>query len=214
MPTDSEFSESFNQIEDFISQVGDSVDEVHEGTLDEEDEKIEYKIINATDASYNCYYGVFGRADQELFTLQYRYDLLSSLSEYIQTPEGKEFFESDEFSSMDSREAAKTVINRVSSEDLNRLEFQLYDYISNPLTVSDVAETDEGGIQGFSVYRHLLPFEDEFSLYNFYNSLVAVISTGEKGHRYLSNSFAIRVPEKESEEYSMSFDPDDLFRDR
>lgn len=211
MPTKSEFETAFERIEDIIVRLGDSIEERHRDTVAVDNEQVEYRIIFANEDTYDCTYIVTSREDRELFSLVYEFDLIGVLADTIETEEGKELFEVDDFTSLDARDAARKVMNRVSDDDLNRLKFQLYNHLLNPRTFAEVKETDEGGIHGFVVTRHVFPYEEDFSLSTFYDALVAVVSTGEKGTRYLSNSFAIQVPGGRETGYSMTFDPNEIF---
>lgn len=211
MPTESDFETALERIEDVIVRLGGSIETRHQDTVEVDGEQIEFHTIYAIEDSYDRPYYVVCRRDLELFGLVYEFDLVGVLADVIETGGGKELFELDEFTSLDSRDAAKKVMNRVSEDDLNRLKFQLYNHLSNPQIFAEVRETDEGGIQGFVVERHVFPYEEDFSLSTFYDSAIAVVSTGEMGTRYLSNSFAIQVPDETEIPYSMTIDPNEIF---
>lgn len=213
MPIEDDFEAGGERIKEHIRRVGDEIEEETSGEFELEDgEPVEYQTIIAHEESYNCIYTVTGRRDLNLYVLRYSYDFLSRLENFLTTDAGEEVFELDEFATADPPEAAQTIINRVSDEDLRRLRFKLHEQISNPETISRLTGEESVGIRGFVVYRHLFPSEDNWGLPDFYKTLTAVTSTGEKGKRYLNNSFAIQVPEDEKEgEYSLSFDPEDVF---
>lgn len=210
MPTESEFETAFERIEDVIERLGDSIETRHQDAVEVDGEHIEFRTIYAIEDAYDRPYYVVGRRDLELFGLVYEFDFIGVLADVIETEDGKELFELDEFTSLDSRDAAKKVMNRVSDDDLNRLKFQLYTHLSNPQIFAEVRETD-GGIQGFVVERHVFPYEEDFSLSTFYDAAIAVVSTGEMGTRYLLNSFAIQVPDETEIPYSMTIDPNEIF---
>lgn len=210
MPTESEFETAFERIEDIIVRLGDSIEARHQDAVEEDGEQIEYRVIHAIEDSYYRPYSVVGRRDLEVFSLVYEFDLIGVLADVVESEDGKELFKLDEFTSLDSRAAAKQVMNKVSDDDLSRLKFQLYTHLLNPRIFAEVRETDGGGIQGFVVERHIFPYEEEFSLSTFYDAAVAVVSTGETGTRYLSNSFAIQVSGDTETTYSTNFDPTEM----
>ena len=214
MPTEDSFKARVEQIEDYILRLGDTIEHQESATFEEDGEEIPYHHFVVKEASYDLYYEVNGRADEQIFLLRYSYDFLSRLEDFVQTDAGEEVFELDEFAAADPHDAALTIINRVSDKDLERLRYKLYEQISNPEVISRLSETEDVGIHGFTVYRHLFPTEENWGLPNFYNTLTAVSSTGERGRRFLNNSFAIQIPDDDEDqetEYSLSFDSEDVF---
>jgi len=214
MPTEDSFEAHVEQVEDYILRLGDSIEHQDSATFEEDEKEIPYNHFVVKEASYDLYYEVSGRADMEIFLLRYSYDFLSRLEDFLQTDAGEEVFELDEFEAADPHNAALTIINRVSNKDLERLQYNLYEQISNPEVISELYETEDVDIRGFTVCRHLFPKEENWGLSDFYKTLTAVSSTGERGRRFLNNSFAIQIPDDEEDqktEYSLSFDPEDVF---
>lgn len=213
MPTDEEFEAATEKITGYINAVGDEVEAENRGEFELDDgEQVEYISYLAQEASYECPYTVTGRKDLNLFILEYQYNFLRHLENFVTTDVGEEVFELDEFAAADPHEAAHTIINRVSDKDLDRLRFKLHEQISNPETISKLNHSEEFPIHGFRVYRHLFPAEEGWGLPDFYKALTAVTSTGERGKRYLNNSFAVQIPSDIPEgEYSITFDPEDVF---
>lgn len=215
MPTEQEFQGAFDQVKDFIERIGDIIVAEDVGIIEENGNEKQYRTVTAESPSHSCYYNVIGYDDRELFSLRYRFDLMAQISDFVQTEEGKEVLDLDEFDAVNEMDAAKTIINRVSTSDMERLKFQIENQITNPITASQISETEDGGIRSFLVYRHFFPYEENFTLSDFYNTSMAVTNVGEKGGKYLSNSFAIEITseEKESPEtkYSLKFSPEDIF---
>lgn len=210
MQTREDLENHFDTMVDRVERLGDEVIEIYDlQEVGDEEEDIYLKQATFEEGVYNCKYDIIARSDFEMDMVRYGYDLLGALQNYLESEEGEEFFELDDLSKSDSREAARTIINRVRDEDMRRLKFQLQRQISNPLTELDVLQLDDGGISGFIVMRHIFPHEEKFVLSDLYDAITAVISTGEMGSRYLNNSFAIEIPEEsetEEDDYLLDFE--------
>lgn len=213
MQTEEEVESEFDDVLDYIDRLGDEILNTGEGrvTSDESGEEVYLKAVNVREASYDCYYTVRVRNNYEGAVITYSYDLLGHLEEFLQTEEGKSVFELEHISDDDSESAAYEILNRVSEGDMGRLRFQLHDRISNPMTFSHL-DTSDDILTGFTIGAVTFTQEPDYRLSDFYETTTAVCSTGEIGSRFVSNAFAIQISDEESaEEFSLSFDPEDIY---
>ena len=202
MLTEEEFEGRFDLFEGFIEELEDEVIDSEEGDFYPEDsnQEMAYKSLFVNELSYNSTYEIFGRQDKDIFVIIYKYNFINTLEDVVQSDEAKEIFSLDEFTLEDPRDAVIEVLNRVNDDDINRLSYNLHDKISNAETLSRVERSENGNIEGFTVVQHTFPSIENYNIRDFYNTVTAVISTGEIGKRYLENSFAIEIPEEVDED--------------
>lgn len=206
MLTEEELDERVTLVKGQIENIGDEIIGETSGTHEIDGDEFSYKGILSEEQSYGCKYQVVGSTRHESMSVRYDFDLRATIAnsvEYRGVLEGLE----DE----NPKEAAQPIINRVDDRDLDRLTWQLHDKISNPKVMSEITHDDEL-ISGFIIRRLIFPWEDNYALSDFYDTLTAVTSMGEIGARYLSNAFAIEIDEESKQDVQITFDPDEVFR--
>ena len=204
-----DIDEGLDILVDNINRVGDEVLKIKDTTFEVDGEITEGKVAHVHEKGYDCNYTVAAREDAGTFFLSYRAGLLRPLGNSLIADGNIDESDYEDPDNIDAFDVGTKVLERIDDGDLERLEFQLHDQISNPQVVSDIIKTEDGILNGFVVTRHLFPMEDSHDISEFYDSVTAVTSTGEKGNRYLSNSFAIDM--SDSEEYSLDFDENRIF---
>ncbi|WP_135825198.1 hypothetical protein [Halorussus ruber] len=193
MPSDQELSLAKDTLLDYSQKLGD---EIIEREVFEQDSNV--IGFTALDETYSAYYNVYGTPQFEFFQVMFRFSLSRTIANRLGEETVTELVDKEE----NPRDVGNEIINKHDETELEWLEYQLKQRVLNSDTFCEIDTTEKGKMNGFSVFSLVFPYEDNFSLSDYYSSTEAVLNTGEKGSDYLHHS--VQVSETDDEDIELN----------
>lgn len=88
-------------------------------------------------------------------------------------------------------QAAVNWLEEVDDELMDEIKFHLRERLSSPEVAFDMKTSDKDALLGFSVERKIFPYEEDFGISEFDQSIQAVISVSVLAQNFLGESFDI-----------------------
>lgn len=201
MPTEEEFIRSLETIESYIVEVKDEIEETYEYGVED---RLEENQAGFTCRRGGYTYYVSGEVGDKYFQLTFPFNFQSSLASGLTEETAENYLDNAGVSTEETGEdlkylAAKRILMNMESEDRQDLLFYLVERLSSPHTAYQLIMDDQD-FQGFEVVRRIFPYEEDFSLSTFNDSVQSVVSVGAKGAKFLQKTFKLDIQKAGTED--------------
>jgi len=188
-----DFSSKLDQIATYVKDIGDvieeyDVDDLFTITFNND----EYSVRGHRCDSGDNIYLVFGHPEIRPMAVVYFLSVTQNTGARIETDTAESILDDLPDSDHELKEtAAERLLDDVDSAEMDALINYTYMFIAGPTHDTQIYTNDEGSLTGFNVSKMIFPYEDDFGIREFSDSVKTVIGAGERGSRLLSRSIFV-----------------------
>jgi hypothetical protein len=200
VPTETEVSDALDTLEEFAEKIGDNIVERNTSVLNVtlHGEEITLRGHICRDDNHYYYIGLHEQLDGGLIT--FHYPLIDNIATEIPEEHATAVLDTAgiEPEENDSRViAAQYLFQSIDVSQARNLISRLRVEKSEVDTRLTISENEVGYPTGFAVERMIFPYEDDFTIREFYDGVMAVLETGKKLSEVLGIHISLDLNEED-----------------
>lgn len=158
-------------------------------------------------------YMLHGHVDREFVRVTFMFDIVSEIASVLSREQALNLIDTDEIEPPEEDEsdeetvagykldAADEFLASIETDHMRQFSYYLNEKLTSPevsfKTFTAGMDQDGNHIQGYTVSKKIFPYQDDFTLRVFNDSVQAVINIGYGGVSYLQNAFIFDIAEQE-----------------
>lgn len=210
MPDTETFDAALAELANYIVDIGDELqEESAPNILNITVQDKEYSLTGHRCVRGDNRYIVAGHPELRSISIVYILSIQSNLAADLD-PEIADVLVDNELEEDEEllQNAAEKLLDEVPREVMRSFESYCYQFISGGSHETSFITNEENSFILFVVSNEIFPYEESFSISEFYDSLRSVISAGERGSRLVGRSVYLDIDEDSPEETSVEFNFD------
>lgn len=206
-----EFELTLEQMAGYVEEIGDEVieknaEDVIEANLQGED----YSLYgHHCQTKHDRMYLVLGHPEWRFMSTMYYHSLLRHTGHLVDEDDAKQLanLENDseeEITSSDEMRdlAGRYLLDTLDQGEQDALQNYVYMFVSGGTNKTNVF-TEDGVFEHFSVENSFFPFEDSFTIKDFYDAVQSTVTAGDRGWRLLHRTLFVDNEPDEPEDYTL-----------
>lgn len=183
------FEDALQTIRNYVGEIGDSV----ERPIEDQDPYQGFRCQHGDHA-----YAILGQPERAYFEIIYPVNIVQNVADNLKLINQEANETESGVSEQEYRKTATDLLESLSPEDTNQLQFHLLNCVLSPQTAHRTYTTAGGGLAGLQVMRKVFPHDAGFTLTEFNRSVQAVVSLGSHAGNALQQMVRLKVPGKKS----------------